>query len=169
MLSYIKWLGTYNSCLQCASSAIDKNYRSKEMQENILNDFLTIYKNTIDDKLLKPLVNHIESILIQYRENVKLETRNDKGEFLGYFTFKAIDKKKTVIFAGGRDHDASGKKRPSIRFRNNNSILSQIPDVYKYPFQRDRKEIWTCVEIHRDTVNYFPLLMDYEVEVALNK
>lgn len=134
----------------------------------MLDDFKHIYRNTVDENLLRPLVNHIESILMQHQDKVKFKTRNKEEKLLGYFSFEGKVKTIPVLFAGGRDSDENKNKRPSIRFRSSNEHLMNISEEYKYPFQGDRKEDWICVEINRDTVNYFPLLMDYEVEKRLS-
>jgi hypothetical protein len=133
------------------------------MNEQLYGEFKHIYKETVDDAILRSLVNHIESILLQNEDKILLKTRNPQGKHLGYFSIEGKTKSIPVIFAGARDPDENRNKRPSIRFRENTDMLAQIRDAYKYPSRLSRKENWVCVEINRDTVNYLLLLMDNSV------
>ncbi len=130
------------------------------MKSELFQEFKSIYKDTVEDVVLESVVKHIDTILLQNNDKVYLKTRNPQGKPLLYFSIEGKTKTIPVIFAGGRDPDADGIKRPSIRFRENTDILSQIPEKMKYPSMLSRKEPWVCVEIHRSTVNYLPILMD---------
>lgn len=134
------------------------------MNEDILRALRAVYKNSLNETIYYSLTNYIDALVEdQFSERVRFDPSMITGS-PPYFSVKSLAFDSPVIFAG-RLICEEEENRPYIRFRNTNPILSMIPENFKFPFYyKKRAEPWSCVVISENTINYFPLLFENEIQ-----
>lgn len=117
-------------------------------------DIKDIYNNSsINLQLVNRLIYHLNDFENNQEVITPINTRNDKGEPLGYFDcfHKSISKKDAFI-AGGIQ-----KSFPNIRFVKHNVALKLV-DEFCFPYQQILKTKQVCVELREETIDIIPIL-----------
>lgn len=135
------------------------------MDQKLLQDLQTILHSRLELRLFDSLIEHLEHSASVYPDSIRLKTRNDRDQLLSYqgityFSVVYTLREKPVISAGAVVKNSNGDFVPVMRFRDQNSALSDVPPGYRFPYTKPN---WTNVEIRMETIELFPRLLDNEI------